>query len=687
MIAGGGRTAAGGLVIRHPSSRGRSSALLVLSVLLLAAGGIVLGARWRGRARAALEGAAASAAERERLDAALQAPEDTAGSEERPTRTSTRRELVERPDAARSDSRAFVALEISSSAGFELDEIEVSTPTGYWESVPLDERGRARVHGRELPFELRAVAHANALATTADELVVLEPDALLTLEDPGGLLRATAPRKWSEPELLVRDRVLQRHDGARALLAIAEDLTDSGDELDFEWPLADGGLLELELVPSAGLRARSETPLLPEHRAEGDLVVEALRADESPCGPISARIEAVERPEKRNLVDARGARCGELRWLELEGSRLEVGSGPRATFAGLPLGVTFVLTVLEPGTGATAQVRVLHDGTPITVTLDGGRRVVGRLVPADEVVAPPFEARIHGIRRTRASARWALAGDSSFHELEDPSVPVARDGRFSTAVPEAPAGSSLAQSAADWSLTIDAPGFDVATATAPLGDEAVLDFGDIVLHRAEPELRIAPGHSLAEDTDFARAVVRFAGDAPFAFSVLSARATTDGALEVELALVQREPNVFSALDEVRHTYVTRTLPSPLPTHCVLELDSSPRRYVFLERDRDDPLREVASVPRAIRVRTEDAPDDGGWSLSLEWEGVSIPCERWTAPAPYAAIWRVAAPAFGAHVSWRREHLRAGAWTLDPEAGRADLARQEPADGSLEIVLR
>src|SRR5262245_45746832 len=86
-----------------------------------------------------------------------------------------------------------LAFDVRSSIGLPLRRVELLGSAGVWSPVACA-GGRVRARARA-PLSVRAPGHAAGQLPAAGGSVVLEPDALLELDDPEGLLpRDAAPR-------------------------------------------------------------------------------------------------------------------------------------------------------------------------------------------------------------------------------------------------------------------------------------------------------------------------------------------------------------------------------------------------------------------------------------------------------------------------------------------------------------
>jgi hypothetical protein len=113
----------------------------------------------------------------------VSAPKDSLAGQDAPRENrSEAATVVEQVVAASTAIRS--GLFVRSSMEFELPFIEWQTREGDWKRADLD-HGHCELGSIALPCRVRAPGHAPALVAKDGDEIVLEPDALLTLEADG----------------------------------------------------------------------------------------------------------------------------------------------------------------------------------------------------------------------------------------------------------------------------------------------------------------------------------------------------------------------------------------------------------------------------------------------------------------------------------------------------------------------
>ncbi len=188
-----------------------------------------------------------------------------------------------------SPDEPVTVLHVRSSVGLPLIEVEGSVPGGEWE--------RAGVLGDTLELEpgfssflLRAAGHLPLEVRHEMREVVLEPDALLTLEAPHIRSWAQDVRALRDPDWVIGGAEWSRADAARRSGALAEFpdadhllfafspsviASEFPGDADLSFARADGSQVRLRVHATSGLRATWRVP----------------PADLANCAPLDVRIE------------------------------------------------------------------------------------------------------------------------------------------------------------------------------------------------------------------------------------------------------------------------------------------------------------------------------------------------------------------------------------------------------------
>jgi hypothetical protein len=547
--------------------------------------------------------------------------------------------------------------------GFELSFIEWQTRDGDWKRADLD-HGHCDLGPIALPCRVRAPGHAAALASKDDDDVVLEPDALLTLDANGLRACLTSIEPYDVAITDHENEAMFRPEFRRAVawrwlsdnrwgICVSTELIDeaSGDSNEIEvaihWRDSHSAMLIARL--EAGARETWQVPC--------ETIVAALPLDVTITAPHDERAGTLAVRLSSVSSDVDDGRFERLQWGSVSyrppnsvllDRTVPVGSNT-LHFEAVPTGVRLSLAACDNGNASYGRTVFVHDGSPRTLELRPAFELVGRIVSdADE---SPLAAA--GIGWHFGEGRELAWGWQAW----DPHQTLERGGSFRLRGPQAPlsvAGAPLDPPSA-LTVRVDVPGFEHFERRFETAGARRFDCGELRLKPLTPQVVLAPGHGLTRQS------IRWTGlrtstPANVLWLVENGVLESDGSMSVHL----REDEASVA---EHRTFATSQLPDgawaatpwpEAPSHWInlaVHFDDRDEDWLF-ERQSDGryaavPRREMDLVLECGASLPSDARWRVGWKWRDQWGGLA------NAPSAIGTTWRlhVSFPADGATLWW------------------------------------
>jgi hypothetical protein len=598
---------------------------------------------------------------------------------------------------------------VRSALALPLSQVDVRAGDGLWR--PHDCRlfvassgvvgpSRATLRGLAPPFDVRAPGHAplrvdgvvRASGGAID--IVLQPDALLVIEDPLGLFDEAEPPVRPSGAPWLDQAILATHgrlaDGSWALALASERVTTRGDsELELALPLHDGEALLCKLRHAPGLRARAKLPEELAQAGRADLSVRVGPHSPRSSGPWSLRLVDAPAPAQSWIrsTDSDEA-VGELRARARPLDTTVESARGEWTFAALNVGRDYSYAAFDRASGASAIGALRHSGEPLELTLRGGCGLSGKLsVPAGSALPARVDLGVYW-NAPPSRTNWTFDA-SIWNALSLPARPLASDGSFESACFDAlPEGYD---DRALLSVTLYARGFRRARWSGEVSRAARYDVGVVALVPLEPAFVLASPrdvtswdreHCTVHRERLPDSVPKLVSTAPNALNAsLSSFAVSDWVQNSDGSLAVYVEDEGAAL-----LHQPWTPPDSLALVCALP-DRAPR-VLYAERGPDGRYHPLPTERH--RVSIEYLPQAGAaqpWKLHLRWRGIWLAEEAIRAGRAGDVWTRDFEAPTGAELVWVPQ-LDAGWHGLMPNGPPTALALVAPPDGAaLRVSLR
>ncbi|HTF88462.1 MAG TPA: hypothetical protein VK843_08635 [Planctomycetota bacterium] len=524
-------------------------------------------------------------------------------------------------------------LGVRSSIGLVLPFIEWWVDEVEWQRVTLID-GHCEIGAMQLPCLVRAPGHVAAMASTAGEELVLEPDALLQLESAdlrtcANWIRPSDRYSASDPyNNQAWDETLMRPDYRRAIawgwvadnrwaLAVSTDLLGEATHNEAVQAVVrwrDGRRADLYFAAKPGSR-NSWNVVCENTAATADLEVHVVRPDIGEAGPVSLQLWRIVESTSNARTDTKEWGSVVFYSPETYWQSLVARAGAEsALFDSVPLGTRLSLGARDEETCARGRLVFVHDGTARTIELRPPFEVTGRAVSS--ATSSPvttmdwswqFREGKEAVRGWHAEARdLVLAPDGSFRLRGPSGAPMKLDVQLDPP--------------AHFMLHLEAPGFEPFEKLFDTGGATSFDCGEVRLVPMHGEIVLAPGHGLGtkyeqwEDLKLSAAPEIW-------WSVRDAAPMPDGGLEVFLLRSKQQPTRFRVSSGEARAW-PETPSERMLIHVLLENDNGDEPWAF---DRGADGRYVAAPRRQfdIEVECHALPSEGNsWYLGLEWHGLS-----------------------------------------------------------------
>lgn len=566
-------------------------------------------------------------------------------------------------------------LSFRSSSGLSLASVELEVEERSWQRRPLEE-GRCRIDERRLPLRARAPGHLPELASRAGVEVVLEPDALLTIESEGlrTCLRTIDPVGWQIDE----DSAPDVRDYYRT--QIAEHLTYGFLDTD-RWALAVsprelssflGGEQEIMVIlewrdrrrgninfrPSPGIRAVWQPPC-EELRSLTPLDVVLVRPPSAPRGKVDVMLcsdgdhwySTNVSHEPWGDVHLRDPRAWDVH-LRLPSDR----DGIRVE--DLPVGQRCLLAASDRASGASARMSFAHDGSGRTLTLVESVVLRGR-VDVPEGFQRPKRARftweevgLDGQSGPRLNGRVADLDEVGGFELRG----------WMTNFPGNPELWQPAPAAV--ALQVDAIGFREAATTVPLDPSGSGDAGILKLSPEIAPIRLRPDHGL--DLAHLRwSGLRISSAPEMRWEIRGWHEGNDGGLDLCLttAGIDEEGRALTRFTQAHDGKDGALLFPPGPFDWVIIDHPGSEGFAF-RRGAEDRFEPVHEQGYEVEVDCRAMPsEDWVWTLRWIWRGLRRNVEWFRADAVgERRILRFTAPEEEVELEWLASKARNSAET-------------------------
>ncbi len=513
-------------------------------------------------------------------------------------------------------------LHVRSSVGLPLIEVEGSVPGGEWE--------RAGVLGDTLELEpgfssflLRAAGHLPLEVRHEMREVVLEPDALLTLEAPHIRSWAQDVRTLRDPDWVIGGAEWSRADAARRSGALAEFpdadhllfafspsviASEFPGDADLSFARADGSQVRLRVHATSGLRATWRVP----------------PADLANCAPLDVRIEGTSPDSSwthlrlQRLDPASSAPQREdYAWGSVEIARGEApsfadplhGRPKDAHLDAVALGARFLLCG-QDADEHYGSIDFVHDGTARTLVLQAP--VVLRGMAVDALDSKPIlQTQVRVGPEDSSEAREWIAEDIDFG---------GEDGRFEIRLPQdwARARSAAVEAPEKLVLELCAAGHRSRRVAIERNGRREIDVGALVLERNGNPIVIADGGNQPQLAVEAEGL-SFADRPEEQWGVAHAFYVPDDQREIELAIADgadlAEPLV-RCRDLVLGEATARAFTRKLGEKLLITLDGE---ALALSLGPEGKYHMLPRSARRVSVECAELPKDGGtWTLG--WRG-------------------------------------------------------------------
>jgi len=457
---------------------------------------------------------------------------------------------------------APAGLRIRSAEGLALSFVEIEGAAGAWHRRELVQQ-TLPLGITDLPCRIRAPGHAPGTAKDLGDEIVLEADSLLEIVAPGlrSCLRWWNTFAWLGADLepfstAWHDAFWMRatqgftSEDRWAIAVNGEGMNDTVDrprELTIVFKDRTHRMLNIRFDAAPGARASWSPICSPEIDALA-LQVEIQRPPEEPHAGLEWTLRMHREVDEPMTWTRHAWGRVELRpdlafgahgKLPAEETHLHVDRVPRGEEA--------ELTLHDPISGAHGQIRFVHDGTPLRVTLRPGFSLHGKIAVPPGNALPKLAGLRFGARREPSiePVGWPDACASGFSNIprgeefegiatSRPAVPITPAGAFEvrgqdsgpwTAWIKVPAPEVLL-------LEVEVQGFELHRSTWPLGDATRVDCGELVLVPSAARIELAPGHGLK-----ARLIhtVHTGGNVDPTWRVSRGRDEPDGAMTIVFA--------------------------------------------------------------------------------------------------------------------------------------------------------
>lgn len=609
-----------------------------------------------------------------------QAVADAEGSGGRKTASST--PTIAQVARIESGSRVRIA----STSGLPLAVVDVEVRSG-WERRELEEGALLSTRTLALPIRVRSPGHVPATLGTSTTEMLLDPDALLTLTAPrlrehmGSVLPQVRFGMGDIREQALAWTVSGFADENRWCLAVQANEFHHHmgfPNLDVAATAANGNYVGINFESAPGLRAEcpiDPTWLAPERPPEPlEVATSGARSSERfrielDCLQLGSRGD-------NGLIAALDTDWGTVhvqRPLIHEEATLSAPDG-KVVIENVPTNLEYCLTALGESSASYGRLLFVHDGSPHTIELQVGSRLVGRLVPPRGSQIPRTadfswwvgfsveEARRESESRDRTGSDWyaearqvPLGADGSFEIRVPTRVPAFRESRW----PLPPFAK----------LAIHAPGYAAIDEIRRIDAEGWYSFGALPLVGRVAALRLAPGHGLtAKETERLQGLSMIPEGAALDYMVEEMRPMQDEALDVyfEPALSPPTgPPSVRAFDSLNDKWREPSWPEPAPAYLIFRNDMNGRGFRL---GGDGAYHRIDSGRYEIVLSVDDTQIERrklrfGWS----WRGAAI---RMYPTEPSGPIFRepggFQAPADGVSFWW----TTSGTWSSSGEGVHA-----------------
>lgn len=581
--------------------------------------------------------------------------------------------------SAADEPAAMATLHVSSSVGLPLLWVEGRLDGGEWVRADLLD-GKLEIEADSPAFGLRAAGHRETEVPSGVREVVLEPDALLTLEAPrlrgrvrglGVFQHARASLSGDDRERLLRiqeggvlaefpdaDHLLVAYSPARLAEAYPGDV-------EVEFACADGPQVELHLRPQPGLRAFWTLPAEDTTRtAPLDLAL----TDEGPRpSSIELKLHALE-------ADASGETTLEFPW---GSARLALASPPefpgvihgkpeRTRLESVPLGRRYAVTGTDSN-GRFGRVEFVHDGSERTLLLQAPFTVSGRIVDARDASALG-RSDVRCFPRARTDERIWFAREDGYDEEQ---------GRFELRLPgsswDAQGGAGVLAPPESFTLVASAGGHRSVELDFAWDGRRSVDLGTIALAPSARPL-VLGSEELGLEGAVDVAALTFGDEPVLAWAVkhLVSRGHEQYELELDFA---DEAQTSVACTDLR-TLERSTRPFPREFGELALFSAGGQAYAF--RRVDGEYRAVRRALHAVHVECEALPDSSAWTIG--WSGGGTWAGFLTVRAKGPVVDTLALPELASELWWSAGE--APAQLCNRAGGKLALA-----SGAQTLVLR
>jgi hypothetical protein len=573
---------------------------------------------------------------------------------------------------APTDAPIATRLVFRSSAGLPISSVELEIEERTWQRRPL-ENGSCAADGLHLPVRARAPGHLTALANRPDEVVVLEPDALIVIEGEGlrTCLRTIRPLgSWTQADNPYLDQFLTQiaehlsfgfvDDDHWACAATPRELFDMRYvpylrekhllEIDLEW--RDRRIGHVRFDAKSGARAVWKAPC-DDVAATGALEVTIERPAGAPRGEIELRLH-------RSVDSSAQPTAHEESWGRVQLSVPETVSlkerqpadADRIRIEDLPLGDEWFLAARDLASGAMGSATFVHDGSPRNLVLAETIVLRGRLIGAAGF-PPPSVAWFHWEEPDPRADGWIRSNWSR--------PALGPEGVFELRGWENPPYQAM-----DWapppsqvSLACEVPGFERLETVVAVGADGSGAAGVLELRPMPGLLHLEPGHRL-ENLDFQGSTVRISSAPGAVWELIGGRPTLDGGLDLCLQTegVDPEGRPLTILwDEIRGGRRTETFP-PSPFEALILNHQGSEGFAF-KRATGGGFERVGERVYELDVDCSAVPADGwNWTLLWSWRGMKQSIELLGAEAiGERRTLRFSAPEEGTELRWLASDAR------------------------------
>ena len=520
-----------------------------------------------------------------------------------------RRRIASSPEAV-----PLELVRVRSSVGLPLIEVEVSIAGEAWQRVDLPQSG-LEVEPEAYPLRIRAAGHLETEAARDAQEVVLEPDALLTVESPNLRTRAIGLTTLSRRQLATSNEEYTRtlHITTAGLLAefpaadrllvafSPERLAPvlSGD-VDVSFQLPDGRPLEFAVHPLAGLRARYALPA-DDMSGTAPLEVEIVDEGERP-GWIRLWLADLEHASARATRE-------EFAWGSVTTGERQVPAFPDPLWGrpslsrveSLALGRRYALCAQDENEHY-AEIEFVHDGAERKIVLQTPYTIVGRAVDAAS-----------GAGLGRPDVRGYPLGHPEDRDWFARSGPSDEVGGFELHVP----GSSWGRQGAvpplvapeRFTIVVSAEGHRSRELEIAWDGQRRIDLGNVALARSAETILVEMNDLLLWPWVDIGACT-FSNEPALEWTLRHVVLCAQGDLELELAYAGTAADV---LCRDLLSGESRTLPFAVPASALLLLCAGDEALAF-RRGEKGRYEIVARTMQNVAVQCERLPDAGRWTL-------------------------------------------------------------------------